>query len=247
VIPLNVLKSEKITKHNMDDGGRLDPLLAFFRALSQGVEPDAALRAYLTQVGPRRYVEGLTAVGQVAQLASQAIERLYESIVPGGTPAVRPKLDVVLVEGPRKPGREPTPPIRQVPDPESTAVSEDAAIITTAPTAGPEVIKMLGSLKPNYRELRHVAPGLAQTLGILSVPRAGSRGNALLFVLENYAPPTGVSLEDLVFAFETMHVFPRSDPDNRRKVNWEINALQRRGWPIRRDGPFYWLDKNHRR
>jgi hypothetical protein len=233
----------------MNDDDRPDDLAQFFRTLARGADPDAALRIYLGQAGPRGYIDGLNAIGRVTELANKAIERLHARLVRTDEPAQdRHRSTRTAQDSPRTPEREPVTPPEQAPElpPEPTVREPEPSqpeVAKAGPSAGPAVVKMLRTLKPNYRDIRHVAPELAATLGVTSRPRAGSRGNALLYVLDNYAPPTGVSLEDLVVAFETMNVFSRGDPENRRRVNWEVNALQRKGWPILRDGAFYWLDK----
>jgi hypothetical protein len=94
----------------------------------------------------------------------------------------------------------------------------------------------------NYRDLRHIAADLADRLAVDAVPRKGSRGNALLWVLHQFRRKQGLSLDDLEYAFKRMGVFTTDDPEARRKVAWELGELGRKGWPIKSDGSLYRLE-----
>ena len=104
-----------------------------------------------------------------------------------------------------------------------------------------DVAAMTRGLK-NYRDLRHIAAELADRIAVDAVPRKGSRGNALLWVLHQFRRRQGLSLDDLEYAFKRMGVFTSDDPEARRKVAWELGELGRKGWPIKSDGSLHRLE-----
>ncbi len=112
------------------------------------------------------------------------------------------------------------------------------------PTAGEDprdVHRLLDGLR-SYRDLRHIALELAHRINPEQVPRAGSRGNSLLWVLNQFGRSDGLSTDDLAYAFCRMGIFSDDDADAPRKVSWELSELKRKGWPVERDGRLWRLN-----
>lgn len=132
-------------------------------------------------------------------------------------------------------GSAATVPMNPARPPSATPVVPPPVPATKADQARAKLLEAIERL-PHYRDMKgHIAGELAPKYDVERIPRRGSRGNAILYVLQGPARLRPILVDDLLHALQVMGVFEPEDPAARQKLSWEILELQRKKWPVERD------------